>query len=127
LSPGGLWCGESTGGTAGAADANTNAVVQTGLGPTISGPGGKVNLGAPGYVPATPDYTKPSLNDITMWVEDQVANGTLVPPPGTSVAAFIDSQVAQLMQGNPNTDNARYYATANPNSYGYHAFWGVGY
>lgn len=122
-----MWCGESPNGGIGAAGDNSNPVVQTPLGPQITGPTGTVNLGPPGYVPPTPDYSLPSLNDVTIWVEDQVHNGTLAPPPGTAVSAFIDSQVAQLMQGNPNTDNARYYATADPNSYGYHLFWALGY
>ena len=43
------------------------------------------------------------------------------------MSQFIDQQVAQQMQGNPNTNNARYYATADPNSYGYHMFWNLGY
>jgi hypothetical protein len=48
----------------------------------------------------------------------QVHAGTLVVPAGTSVGDFVAAQVAKIMQGNPNTDNARYYGTANPNSLG---------
>ena len=127
LAPYGLWCGESAGALGAVSGSSTNPVVQTGLGPVITGPKGTVNLGPPGYLPPTPDYTKPSLNDVAIWVQDQVAAGLLAPPQGSSVSAFIDSKVAQLMQGNPNTDNARYYATANPGSYGYHVFWNLGY
>jgi hypothetical protein len=64
---------------------------------------------------------------VTLTVENAIRNGTLVVPLGVPESTFVDQQVAQLMQGNPNTDNGRYYATADPNSYGYHEFWDQGY
>ncbi len=117
----GMFCGEQDGRQHGF------RVVQTALGPTVAGPGGDVNLGPTGSPDPPPDYSKPSLNDVTLAVEQAVHNGTLQVPAGESESAFVDGQVAAMMQGNPNTDNGRYYATANPNSYGYHLFWNLGY
>lgn len=116
----GMFCGEQTG-------ASTGSVVQTALGPTVAGPNGDVNLGATGSPDPPPDYSMPSLNDVTLSVEQAVRDGSLQVPPGETDSAFIDAQVAALMVGNPNSDNGRYYATANPNSYGYHLFWNEGY
>ena len=116
----GTFCGEQAG-------ASTGSVVQTALGPTVAGPGGAVNLGATGSPDPAPDYSMPSLNDVTLSVEQAVRDGSLQVPPGETDSAFIDAEVAALMVGNPNTDNGRYYATANPNSYGYHLFWDEGY
>lgn len=120
-----LYGGESpAGNVSNAVNPGTDPYIHNSTGTWVQGPGGAmVYLGPPGYNPPPPDYSKPSLNDVWMNLENQVRAGTLVVPSGVAEGDFIAQKAAQLMQGNPNTNNTLYYATANPNSLGYHLFW----
>jgi hypothetical protein len=124
-----LWGGESpAGNVSNAVNPGTDPIIHTSTGTWIQGPGGAMYyVGPPGFNPARPDYSQPSLNDVWTDLENQVRAGTLVVPSGVAEGDFIAQKAAQLMQGNPNTNNALYYATANPNSLGYHLFWNTSF